>query len=136
MDLEAVAGVNLDEEAANMMRYQQAYQAASKIIAVSDELFRTLLEHCPLIMRISSKTLQLQWLADVYRRQAELARVQQQVSTGLRISTAADDPAGAGQVVALRQGTRPPGELSAPTARRHAGACHSRKTRWINSATH
>jgi flagellar hook-associated protein 1 FlgK len=43
LDLEAIAGVNLDEEAANLMRYQQAYQAATKIISVSDELFRTLL---------------------------------------------------------------------------------------------
>ncbi len=55
-------------------------------------------------MRISSRTLQLQWLADVYRRQAEVARVQKQVSTGLRINTAADDPAGASQAITLRQG--------------------------------
>ena len=54
-------------------------------------------------MRVSSKSIQLQWLADVYRRQAEMARVQKQVSSGLRISTAGDDPAGAGQVVTLRQ---------------------------------
>jgi flagellar hook-associated protein 1 FlgK len=43
LDLEAIAGVNLDEEAANLIRYQQAYQAATRIISVSDELFRTLL---------------------------------------------------------------------------------------------
>jgi flagellar hook-associated protein 3 FlgL len=55
-------------------------------------------------MRISSQTLQLQWLADVYRRQASLARIQRQVTSGQRINTAADDPAGAGQVVALKQG--------------------------------
>ncbi|GMW06293.1 MAG: flagellin [Nevskiales bacterium] len=55
-------------------------------------------------MRISSRSLQLQWLADVYRRQAEVARIQKQVSTGLRINTAADDPAGASQAIALRQG--------------------------------
>jgi flagellar hook-associated protein 1 FlgK len=42
-DVEGVSGVNLDEEAANLLRYQQAYQAATKIIGVSDELFRTLL---------------------------------------------------------------------------------------------
>lgn len=55
-------------------------------------------------MRISSRTVQLQWLADVYRRQAELARIQRQVSSGVRIQTAGDDPAGASQVVALQQG--------------------------------
>ena len=55
-------------------------------------------------MRISTKSLQLQWLADVYRRQADLARIQKQASSGQRISTAADDPAGASQIVSLRQG--------------------------------
>lgn len=40
---EAVSGVNLDEEAANMLRYQQAYQAAAQIIATADTLFQTLL---------------------------------------------------------------------------------------------
>ncbi len=55
-------------------------------------------------MRISSRTLQLQWLADVYRRQSEVAHIQKQVTSGLRITTAADDPAGASQIVSLRQG--------------------------------
>jgi flagellar hook-associated protein 1 FlgK len=40
---EAVSGVNLDEEAANMLRYQQAYQAAAQMIGVADTLFQTLL---------------------------------------------------------------------------------------------
>jgi flagellar hook-associated protein 1 FlgK len=40
---DAVSGVNLDEEAANMLRFQQAYQAAAQIIAVSGQLFDTLL---------------------------------------------------------------------------------------------
>jgi flagellar hook-associated protein 1 FlgK len=40
---DAVSGVNLDEEAANMLRFQQAYQAAAQIIAVSGQMFDTLL---------------------------------------------------------------------------------------------
>ncbi|MFK7974619.1 MAG: flagellar hook-associated protein FlgK [Halioglobus sp.] len=40
---ESVAGVNLDEEAANLIRYQQAYQAAAQIVSVADQLFQTLL---------------------------------------------------------------------------------------------
>ncbi len=40
---DSVAGVNLDEEAANLIRYQQAYQAAAQVIAVADEVFQTLL---------------------------------------------------------------------------------------------
>jgi flagellar hook-associated protein 1 FlgK len=35
--------VNLDEEAANLLRYQQAYQAAAQVIAVTNTLFDTLL---------------------------------------------------------------------------------------------
>ncbi len=38
-----VSGVNLDEEAANLLRFQQAYQAASRVIVVSEQLFQTLL---------------------------------------------------------------------------------------------
>ncbi|HJW82188.1 MAG TPA: flagellar hook-associated protein FlgK [Acidiferrobacterales bacterium] len=40
---ESVSGVNLDEEAANLMRFQQAYQAAAQMVAVSDTVFQTLL---------------------------------------------------------------------------------------------
>jgi flagellar hook-associated protein 1 FlgK len=35
--------VNLDEEAANLLRYQQAYQAASKVIQTANLMFDTLL---------------------------------------------------------------------------------------------
>lgn len=40
---ESVSGVNLDEEAANLLRFQQAYQAAARLIAVADKLFDALL---------------------------------------------------------------------------------------------
>jgi flagellar hook-associated protein 1 FlgK len=40
---DAVSGVNLDEEAAAMLRYQQAYQAAAQIIAMASSLFDSLL---------------------------------------------------------------------------------------------
>lgn len=40
---DSVSGVNLDEEAANLIRYQQAYQAASQIITVSNTIFNSLL---------------------------------------------------------------------------------------------
>ncbi len=38
------SGVNLDEEAANLMRYQQAYAAAAKVIQVGDSIIQTLLD--------------------------------------------------------------------------------------------
>jgi flagellar hook-associated protein 1 FlgK len=40
---DSISGVNLDEEAANMQRFQQAYQAAAQLIGVADTLFQTLL---------------------------------------------------------------------------------------------
>jgi len=40
---ESVSGVNLDEEAADLVRYQQAYEAAAQVIATASELFDTLL---------------------------------------------------------------------------------------------
>ena len=39
----SVSGVNLDEEAANLVRYQQAYQAMAQVIQVADSTFQTLL---------------------------------------------------------------------------------------------
>ncbi len=40
---DSLSAVNLDEEAANMLRYQQAYQAAAQIISTADSMFQTLL---------------------------------------------------------------------------------------------
>ena len=41
--LSSVSGVNLDEEAANLIRYQQAYQASAQVIAIASSLFDTLI---------------------------------------------------------------------------------------------
>ncbi|WP_036169470.1 flagellar hook-associated protein FlgK [Massilia sp. 9096] len=38
-----VSGVNLDEEAANLLKYQQAYQASSKVMQIADTIFQSLL---------------------------------------------------------------------------------------------
>jgi flagellar hook-associated protein 1 FlgK len=43
MTLSSISGVNLDEEAANLVRFQQAYQAAAQVISVANTLFDTLL---------------------------------------------------------------------------------------------
>ncbi|GAB4356907.1 MAG: flagellar hook-associated protein FlgK [Gammaproteobacteria bacterium] len=39
----SLSGVNLDEEAANLLRFQQAYQAAAQVISTAGTLFDTLL---------------------------------------------------------------------------------------------
>lgn len=40
----SVSGVNLDEEAASLLKYQQAYQASARMIAAADEIFQSLLD--------------------------------------------------------------------------------------------
>jgi flagellar hook-associated protein 1 FlgK len=40
---DSVSGVNLDEEAANLVQFQQAYQASAKVIATANTLIDTLL---------------------------------------------------------------------------------------------
>ncbi|MBC7205191.1 MAG: flagellar hook-associated protein FlgK [Methyloversatilis sp.] len=41
---QSLSGVNLDEEAANLLRYQQAYQASGKMIEIASRLFDTVLQ--------------------------------------------------------------------------------------------
>ena len=41
---ESLSGVNLDEEAAQLMRYQQAYQASAKVMAMAGKLFDSILQ--------------------------------------------------------------------------------------------
>ena len=43
LSLDSQAGVNLDEEAVNLVRFQQAFQASSKAIQVASDMFDTLL---------------------------------------------------------------------------------------------
>jgi flagellar hook-associated protein 1 FlgK len=40
----SVTGVNLDEEAARLMQFQQSYQAAAKVLQVAQSVFETLLQ--------------------------------------------------------------------------------------------
>jgi flagellar hook-associated protein 1 FlgK len=40
---ESLSGVNLDEEAADLLRFQQAYQAAAQVISIADTVFQTFL---------------------------------------------------------------------------------------------
>jgi flagellar hook-associated protein 1 FlgK len=42
--LQSTSGVNLDEEAANLLQWQQAYQAAAQVLTVANSLFTTLID--------------------------------------------------------------------------------------------
>jgi flagellar hook-associated protein 1 FlgK len=41
---ESVSGVSIDEEMANLIKFQYAYQAAARLFTVADELLKSLLE--------------------------------------------------------------------------------------------
>ncbi|WDT87128.1 flagellar hook-associated protein FlgK [Alteromonas sp. 009811495] len=41
---ESVSGVSLDEEAANLIKYQQSYAAAARILSTAQDLFNTILQ--------------------------------------------------------------------------------------------
>lgn len=40
---DSISGVNLDEETADLLRFQQSFQASAQIISIADELFQVLL---------------------------------------------------------------------------------------------
>ena len=42
--LQSLSGVNLDEEAANLLRFQQAYQASGKMMQIANSLFQSVLD--------------------------------------------------------------------------------------------
>jgi flagellar hook-associated protein 1 FlgK len=42
-NVQSVSGVNLDEEAANLLQWQQAYQASAQALSVANSLFTTML---------------------------------------------------------------------------------------------
>jgi flagellar hook-associated protein 1 FlgK len=48
---ESVAGVNLDEEAANMAKAQKAYQAAARVMTAYDDLLDLVINRMGLVGR-------------------------------------------------------------------------------------
>ena len=40
---ERVSGVSIDEETANMIRFQHAFDASARVMSVADEMFKTVL---------------------------------------------------------------------------------------------
>jgi flagellar hook-associated protein 1 FlgK len=40
---DSISGVNLDEEAANLLKYQQLYSASTKVLQTGNQMFNTLL---------------------------------------------------------------------------------------------
>jgi flagellar hook-associated protein 1 FlgK len=49
--VESSAGVNLDEEMANLLQYQRAYQASARVVTAIDEVLDTLVNRLGTIGR-------------------------------------------------------------------------------------
>jgi flagellar hook-associated protein 1 FlgK len=48
---QSVQGVSLDEEMANLVKYQHAYEAAARVITVMDEALSTLITRTGIVGR-------------------------------------------------------------------------------------
>ena len=48
---QAISGVSLDEEATDMIRFQHAYQAATRVITSMDEMLDTLINRTGIVGR-------------------------------------------------------------------------------------
>jgi flagellar hook-associated protein 1 FlgK len=42
-----VSGVSIDEELVNLMKFQRGFEAASRLVRITDEMFQTLLSLKP-----------------------------------------------------------------------------------------
>jgi flagellar hook-associated protein 1 FlgK len=43
-NLQSLSGVSLDQEAANLLQWQQAYQASAQALSIANSLFTTLID--------------------------------------------------------------------------------------------
>ena len=97
------SGVNLDEEAANLIRFQQSYAAAAKIISTSQTIFDTLLSAATVMMRLSFNQKYDVNLTALIKAQEKMQIASNKLNFQTRILTPADDPSGAARVSALEQ---------------------------------
>ncbi len=95
--------MNLDEEAADMLKFEQLYQAAASMMSVADTLFQTLLQSLAQVTNASQQRHPAIGVSRGARRCA--ARESSTRSTrcrpGLRINSPSDDPVAAARVAHL-----------------------------------
>ena len=103
-------GVNLDEEAARLIQFQQSYQAAAKMLQVAQSVFDTLLQTAGALTRPTATldrhrrtrpcasappTPSTPRLDALTRAAGRAVEAQVQLTTGKRVNRASDDPAAA-----------------------------------------
>ncbi len=96
-------GVNLDEEAASLLQWQQAYQAAAQALTIGNSLVHDLdrfsERHVHLgakPMRVTQSLDQTQFLAALQTLESGINQTQNQMSSGKQFTTASQNPTAAG----------------------------------------
>ena len=93
--------MNLDEEAARLIQYQQSYQAAAKMLQVAQSVFDTLLRRRQSLKPTpcaSPPPTPTTVARNLPRRQQELLKVQDKLSSTSAFPRASDDPAAAARI--------------------------------------
>ena len=102
----SVSGVSIDEESANLVRYQQAYEAAAKVVTTIASLFDTTINMISGILKgIDMRfvpNIAANVISDIQSSEQNLSTALQQVSSGQRVSVPSDDPAAAAALVQLQ----------------------------------
>ena len=99
-------GVSLDEEAIDLTRYQQAYQAAAQIISTSETLVSIHTGSRSMINgRVPSNLLASRIANDIVQQQNSLADIQEQISSGKKVNRPSDAPAQAAHLLTMRETT-------------------------------
>ncbi|MCU0929605.1 MAG: hypothetical protein MUE62_10700, partial [Burkholderiaceae bacterium] len=119
----AKSGVNLDEEAARLIQFQQAYQAAAKVLQVAQSVFGALTgrqQTTGARMRVTTAYTFNASVDSLQRRQQDLVERQLQLTSGKRVQRASDDPTAAARAErALAAVTRTEAEQRAIEASRN-----------------
>ena len=146
------SGVNLDEEAARLIQYQQSYQAAAKILQVAQTVFDALLDAGPPQRTTHDESPPPKPSTPASTRcsdaSANLVDAQQQLTSGKRVERASDDPTAAARAErALSAIGRADASQRALEASRNAmsmtearsamraNCCSRRARRWSRPAT-
>ena len=105
-----ISGVSLDDQATDLMQYQKAYQAVASLITTINTLAELAAgDHAAGGHRLARSSMDFtisasaqQYLADLNRTQSQINQAQAQVSSGLKVQQASDDPAAISEILQLQ----------------------------------
>ena len=106
------SGVSIDEEMTNLMQFQKAYEASAQLVTTLNAMMETVINmktaYRPFCqpdskpMRISTSLFTNNLLAQMNQLQGQQIQLQNQATTGLKVTLPEDDPAAMDQVLDLQ----------------------------------